>query len=128
MSPSSSPPLPPAPFALRTPSLPFRYGRSPITITITLTSCLQSVVPKCQSPNSPPQALLSPTSLSPTSLPPSPKHQNHRNLESPKRQQGSHPGLRNIENLVNGINGGKKEGPKFEQVAHLEPPGRTLNT
>ena len=134
MSPSSSLPLPPAPFALRTPSLPFRYRRSTITttttitITITLTSCLQSVVPKCQSPNSPPQALLSPASLSPTSLPPSPKHQNHRNLESPKRQQGSHPGLRNIENLVNGINGGKKEGPKFEQVAHLEPPGRTLNT
>ena len=133
MSPSCSLPLPPAPFALRTPSLPFRFGRSTITTitttTITtLTSCLQSVVPKCQSPNSPPQALLSPASLSPTSLPPSPKHQNHRNLESPKRQQGSHPGLRNIENLVNGINGGKKEGPKFEQVAHLEPPGRTLNT
>ena len=140
MSPSSSPPLPPAPFALRTPSLPFRFGRSTTTITtvtaiittttitITITLCLQSVVPKCQSPNSPPQALLSPASLSPTSLPPSPKHQNHRNLESPKRQQGSHPGLRNIENLVNGINGGKKEGPKFEQVAHLEPPGRTLNT
>merc|ERR1719384_2840357 len=65
-------------------------------------SAFQSVVPKQGSPPSPPQALLSPASLSPTSLPPSPKHQNHRNLESPKRQQGSHPGLRNIENLVNG--------------------------
>jgi len=89
-------------------------------------SAFQSVVPKCQSPNSPPQALLSPASLSPTSLPPSP-HQNHLHLESPKRQQGSHPGLRNIENLVKGING-RKEGSKFEQVGHLEPPGRTLNT
>ena len=104
----------------------FQVKTPPLTTTISLTSCLQSVVPKCQSPNSPPQALLSPASLSPTSLPPSP-HQNHLHLESPKRQQGSHPGLRNIENLVKGING-RKEGSKFEQVGHLEPPGRTLNT
>ena len=114
-----------------------------------MTPLSQSVVPKQGSPHSPPQALLSPASLSPTSLPGSPhqgsphhlehpkrhpsspqhqqSHQNH--LESPKRHQGSHPGLRNIENLVNGISNGVKEGSKFEQVRHLEPaPARTLNT
>ena len=158
--------LPPVPSAPPTRSLPsrlqhlnhphpchrYQHLNHPLTFfhfTTMMTPLSQSVVPKQGSPHSPPQALLSPASLSPTSLPGSPhqgsphhpenikrppsspqhqqSHQNH--LESPKRHQGSHPGLRNIENLVNGISNGVKEGSKFEQVRHLEPaPARTLNT